>query len=870
MGSPDSPRTLWQTAASVRVVVAVLSACLLLLLGDLVAWAVPATGASLAPLGLVAAVGATCFVGLSLGLAALLLVRAAGAGGPAHATTIGAVRLRVSPVAALVGAGVAAAVIVAGVMARTRLLGRPEGAAAVDLGVVLVAFAAFAVTLSRPWARREAPLLPPRFIGLGCAILGVVALVAGGLARDALVGPKLWDLWAIGVVVLLAASLALLLPGSLTELPSRWRRGGRGGLVAAGVLSIVGLWLMQTQPHAREGAAEHARPGSWVLALASLVDFDGDGYSALLGGGDCDDGDPQVNPDAPEVPGNGRDENCRGGDRLASSPFPHRPSFVPLPEGVRPKHVVLITVDTLRADHMSLFGYRRQTTPYIDAWARGAVIFRNAYASAPYTRLAMPLIVTGRYLSQIPWNKLVAPWGLQRGTATIAEVLSSHRITSEAIVTHRFFSDALNWTAGFTHVDRSHVPTYEEGLTASSGPEVSRSGLRYLTNHRDDTTFLWMHYYDPHASYMRHESSPDWGNEKVDRYDGEIRWTDAAIGEFLEGLRRSRLEDDTAVILLSDHGEEFGDHGGTLHGTRVWQELVHVPLIMKIPGVEPREVRCPTGYVDVAPTITNLFGVDGGPRGFSGASLVPDLLGQCDEKREVVSELRFEPTHEFRALIGPRYKLVQNITNGTYQLYDLQADPDERTDVRERHADVLRAMTSRLLRWTEHVAGEEFARVLAEATVRRLPRSAMRIGAKFGDGIELVGADLGDRVLTYERSIKIQLFWRVTESPPRDCQVKLRYLDRRGRQVIGRTLTPLNSIIPFERFPHGRILRDVNPAAYRGKKTRELRIRVGVRCGDDPLPVEGGRRRILSGRWVDLGTAQAIAGSGDYDPRAAE
>lgn len=859
-------------SAPVRVVAAVLVVFLALFLGDAVAWIAAARGPTgVTAVAAVAAVGAACFAALLAGALLDLLLRAARAGGPAATLGVDLLSPKVSVPAALGAVVLATGAIVLGVHVRKGLLGTPGRAAAYDLGVLVAALVLAGTLLGAGWARRNKPIVGPRTVGVGAGLAALGGMVLGGSRREALIGPGLWDLWVVGVAVLGVVAALALLPGQQRTLPETLRRPIRWTLAAVTAAAVVGATLMQTSAAARTSIAAQVRPATWLMVVGRLVDLDGDGYSPLFGGGDCDDGDPQVNPEAPEEPGNGRDENCRGGDRLAPSPFPPRPSFVPLPAGARPpRHVVLVTIDTLRADHLGLYGYERDTSPRLDAWARDAVVYEHAYAAAPYTRLAMPLIATGRHLSQIPWNRSVIPWGLTRGATTIASVLSKAGVASHGVFAHRFFLRAQNWTEGLRTIDESLIPSYEEGLIASSGPQITKNGLAWLRKNRKKRTFLWLHYYDPHASYQVHPGGPRFGSSPMDRYDGEIVWTDRALGALFDGIRESGLEDDTAIVLLSDHGEEFGEHGGTLHGTQVWQETVHVPLIVRIPGLPGRRLSCPTSFIDVAPTITNLFGIDGGAHGFSGATLLADLEeGGCDPDREAVAELRFEPTHELRALIGRRYKLVQNMTAGTFHLYDLVADPGEHADVRAENAAVFERMKARLLQWTEHVAGEEFATRLAQATVRRLPRRVTRYGTRFGKAIELVGVDLGNRVMTEETAVRVHLYWRVDRTPPRDCQVYLRFMEGRGsRLVIGRKQVPFNDVIPFERFPHDRILVDVTGAAYRGRRSQDLRVRVGVECGGTALPAVGGPLPIIGGRFVDLGKVRAIAGSGRGDGEA--
>ncbi len=160
----------------------------------------------------------------------------------------------------------------------------------------------------------------------------------------------------------------------------------------------------------------------------------------------------------------------------------------------------------------------------------------------------------------------------------------------------------------------------------SSSREMTDDAIAFVDAHRDHRFFLWLHYYDPHLSYEPHPEVPSFGNDRVDLYDGEIRYTDLHFGRLLDHLRQTGLWDRTAIVLTGDHGEGFGEHGVTEHGFDLYTAQTKVPLLVRVPGLPPRRVTAPAGHIDIAPTLVNLARGHAEPS-FIGRSLIPDLAG---------------------------------------------------------------------------------------------------------------------------------------------------------------------------------------------------------------------------------------------------
>ena len=159
------------------------------------------------------------------------------------------------------------------------------------------------------------------------------------------------------------------------------------------------------------------------------------------------------------------------------------------------------------------------------------------------------------------------------------------------------------------HAERAALHVAVNGPMESRGSssrEITDDAIAFVDAHRDQKFFLWVHYYDPHLSYETHPEVPSFGPSRVDRYDGEIRFTDLHLGRLIAHLRAAGLWDRTAVVLTGDHGEGFGEHGVTEHGFDLYPPQTKVPFIVRVPGLAPRRVRVPVGHIDIAPTLVNL------------------------------------------------------------------------------------------------------------------------------------------------------------------------------------------------------------------------------------------------------------------------
>lgn len=389
--------------------------------------------------------------------------------------------------------------------------------------------------------------------------------------------------------------------------------------------------------------------------------------------------------------------------------------------GGDPPSLVLVVLDTVRADLLGAYGNERGTSPHLDALAERGVVFRNCLAASPWTGPSVASILTGRYPDEVGVRGLLSP--LDPAATTLAERLREAGYRTGAVVSNEIAGAKYGYDAGY---EDFHLEPYTTPDTLPNGLPIARPHFRadlvtqralgWLESARDPF-FLHVHYSDPHVPYLPPEP---WrgrlaGDDLVARdklvagalglrdlqpqevegvrhnHEAEIAFMDDQIGRLLEAL-----PEGTVVVVVSDHGEEFLDHGGYLHGHSLYQELLHVPLIFAGPGVPSgTSIDFPVSHVDVVPTILDLLGLPVGS--VTGRSLRPLFSGAGGDwdERSLLSILENGQARSCTAIRRGRWKLQRCAGDGA-RLFDLSADPEERHDVASRHPRVRTELLRRL------------------------------------------------------------------------------------------------------------------------------------------------------------------------------
>jgi len=364
----------------------------------------------------------------------------------------------------------------------------------------------------------------------------------------------------------------------------------------------------------------------------------------------------------------------------------------------QPLNVILLTIDALRAD-MPWQGYARDIAPNLTRLANQSVVFEDHRATTSFTAQSVPAMLTGRMASTLYRSGYFFA-GYQDSNEFFPEALRDKGIHTIGVQSHLYFNRGKGIDQGFDVWQMVPGITFNERTDEHVTSETTNALLIENLSKPENTKgqfFAWTHYTDPHAEYKKHPESPDFGNSDRDRYDNEVHYTDQHIGEFLGWAEKQPWWKKTAVIISSDHGEAFGEHGLRQHAHELYEELVRVPLIIHVPGAEPRRVATPHTHLDLAPTIMELMGQEPLP-GFEGQSLVPEIDGKTIPAKPVVLELaadNIQPAR--RAVVSGNWKLIRfGDRTGPEKLFNLTDDPGEKKDLSKSDPDKLTEMRALL------------------------------------------------------------------------------------------------------------------------------------------------------------------------------
>ena len=355
-----------------------------------------------------------------------------------------------------------------------------------------------------------------------------------------------------------------------------------------------------------------------------------------------------------------------------------------------PPDVLLVTIDTLRADRVGVYGGMPATTPNLDRLARRGVTFMDATAHAPLTAPSHASILTGQYP---PHHELRDNGGfvLSPRSRTLAEMLRAQGYHTAAFVASYVLNRGTGLNRGFeTYGDSFDTTAPHLSLPGLQrrGPEIARDVVKWLAG-AQRPFFLWMHVYDPHAPY---DPPPAFGSRFPGKpYEAEIATSDWAVGEVLRAVEQK--SQSALVIVTADHGESLGEHGEMEHGIFLYDATLRVPLIMSGPMIRAgQRVQQQVRHVDILPTVADWVGAQV-PPGVDGTSLKPLVEGHTDVTLPSYSESLFGQLHfgwsDLHAVRDGRWKFVQA---PAAELYDVRADPGERSNLFDRQSDTAAKM----------------------------------------------------------------------------------------------------------------------------------------------------------------------------------
>jgi arylsulfatase A-like enzyme/Flp pilus assembly protein TadD len=389
-------------------------------------------------------------------------------------------------------------------------------------------------------------------------------------------------------------------------------------------------------------------------------------------------------------------------------------------------NLLVITLDTTRADRLGCYGYTTARTPALDSLAAAGVLCEQAYTVAPITLPAHASLFTGLY----PPETGVRTNGRGRlgdSVETLAQQLARNGFDTAAFIAAFVLDKKFGLDRGFKTYDDEFAPDDPDTsmfLRRRSGDTVVDAALAWLKRKRSRPFFCWVHLYDPHLPYVSHPEIPD-DDFRTRPYEAEITYADRQVGRLLDFLRRQRLDEQTLVVVAGDHGEGLGDHGEASHSWMLYDSTLRVPLIWRWPGQLPagRRVQSPVSLVDVYPTILDELGIRPA-RAVSGRSLRTALVG-ADTGRSACYAATDDPFllngwSPLRALIADNWKYIRTAKP---ELYDLANDPREELDLAE----------------TNHVQREIMERQMVDFEVRLAPRDEVEVQLSLAERRALAG-----------------------------------------------------------------------------------------------------------------------------------
>ncbi len=419
-------------------------------------------------------------------------------------------------------------------------------------------------------------------------------------------------------------------------------------------------------------------------------------------------------------------------------------------------NVILISIDTLRADHVGCYGYEVPTTPHLDRLAAEGARFSRALSNSPWTLPSHITMLTGQEVGV--HNVRYSKNALADEALTVTEVLKENGYATFGIGSAPYLKKMYGYDQGFdVYDDELAQVSYKESHESVTARKVVDKALGHIKQHRRENWFVFMHVWDVHYDYIppapynkkfvdpnykgnfrmkkweknkkfRVGMDPDDFKYVISQYDGEIAWTDSQLGRLFQTLKEWGLYENTAIIVTSDHGEEFLDHGQKGHGHTLFDELIRVPLILKAPAIPAgMVVDCPVGLVDLFPTIAQWSKAPHVPYKGPGRSLLDMIFrpNECNADRPLFAETKmsnldklhaYKRGYEMMLEVGG-YKYHHRVTEPLRELmFNIAEDPREENDLRGSRPNELTALQKKMREYSRDNARQRRKKRMAKRT----------------------------------------------------------------------------------------------------------------------------------------------------------
>jgi len=404
-------------------------------------------------------------------------------------------------------------------------------------------------------------------------------------------------------------------------------------------------------------------------------------------------------------------------------------------------NIIFIIIDTLRADHTHMGNGERKETPGLKKlFENDSAFFGTSWSNAPWTLPSISSMITSKYPSEIGVVKRNSK--IDEKFLTIAEELKKKGYSTHGVISHIFLKKKYGLAQGFdTYVEI--IDSSDKNLLTITSPEVTSEALKIIEKNSGEPFFMFLHYFDPHYRYIDHDSGSDYKGAFLpgksdsakaeliknnrftgddlkyfrDCYRSEIRFTDSYVKKVIDELKVRKLYDNTLIVIVSDHGEEFGERGTLGHGQSLFNEQTQVPFILKLPKKSRNKLinKGIFSNIDISPTILDAAGIKI-PGSFSGRSILKSSKRSETVFMEV-NESKYDTLYNQCAIVHNGWKLIKDLETGKFELYDLSKDEKEKSNQRSSNIKMFFKLHKILKRYMKMI--EENRYISGKATLTK-------------------------------------------------------------------------------------------------------------------------------------------------------